>query len=100
MEGRDIGTVIFPDAKVKIFLTASAAERARRRIAQGEVAPDATLESVIKEIEARDLQDSTRAIAPLKAAADSVTVDSSELSFDETVAAIAAIIAEKRTSGE
>ena len=100
MEGRDIGTVIFPDAQVKIFLTASAAERARRRIAQGEVAPGATLESVIKEIEARDLQDSTRAIAPLKAAADSVTVDSSELSFEETVETIAAIIAEKRSSGD
>ena len=100
MEGRDIGTVIFPDAKVKIFLTASAFERARRRMEQGEVAPGATLESVQKEIEARDLQDSTRAIAPLKPAPDSVVVDSSELSLEETVDAIAAVSAEKQSAGD
>ena len=96
MEGRDIGTVIFPDAAVKIFLTASAFERARRRMEQGEVPAGATLEEVQKEIEKRDLQDSTRAVAPLKAADDAVLVDSSELSLDETVDAICAIVAEKR----
>ena len=95
MEGRDIGTVIFPDAKVKIFLTASAAERARRRLVQGECAPGATLEDIQKEIEARDLQDSTRATAPLKAASDAVIVDSSNLTLDETVEAIAEIIRQK-----
>jgi cytidylate kinase len=95
MEGRDIGTVIFPDAKVKIFLTASAVERARRRLVQGECAPGATLEDIQKEIEARDLQDSTRATAPLKAASDAVIVDSSNLTLDETVEAIAEIIRKK-----
>ncbi len=95
MEGRDIGTVIFPDAKVKIFLTASAAERARRRLVQGECAPGATLESIQKEIEARDLQDSTRTTAPLKAADDAVVIDSSNLSLDETVDAIVAVIQQK-----
>ena len=96
MEGRDIGTVIFPDAMVKVFLTASAAERARRRLVQGECAPGATLEEIQKEIEARDLQDSTRATAPLKAADDAVVVDSSALTLEETVDAIAALIDEKR----
>lgn len=95
MEGRDIGTVIFPDAKVKIFLTASAEERARRRLVQGECAPGATLESIQKEIEARDLQDSTRTTAPLKAADDAVVIDSSNLSLDETVEAIVAVIQQK-----
>ena len=97
MEGRDIGTVIFPDAMVKIFLTASAAERARRRMAQGEYSPGDTLESIQKEIEARDLQDSTRATAPLKAADDAVIVDSSDLSFEETVKAVAAVVEKKRS---
>ena len=96
MEGRDIGTVIFPDAKVKIFLTASSLERAKRRIEQGEAPAGATLEEVQKEIEARDLQDSTRAVAPLKEAADSVKVDSSRFSLEETVDAIAAIVEERR----
>ncbi|MBR2374380.1 MAG: (d)CMP kinase [Lentisphaeria bacterium] len=96
MEGRDIGTVIFPDAAVKIFLTASAFERARRRMIQGEVPAGAAIEDVQKEIEARDLQDSTRAVSPLKAAADAVTVDSSGLTLEETVETIAAIVRKKR----
>ena len=96
MEGRDIGTVVFPDAMVKIFLTASAFERARRRMIQGEVPEGATVEMVQKEIEARDLQDSTRAVAPLKAAPDAVVVDSSDLSLEETVEAIVAVVEEKR----
>lgn len=96
MEGRDIGTVIFPDAMVKIFLTASAYERARRRMEQGEIPSGATLEEVQKEIEKRDLQDSTRAVAPLKAAPDAVIVDSSSLSLEETVETIARIVEQKR----
>ena len=91
MEGRDIGTV------VKIFLTASSLVRAERRMAQGEVPPGATLDDVRREIERRDLQDSTRAAAPLKAAPDAVTVDNSDLSLEETVEAIAAIVAAKRS---
>jgi cytidylate kinase len=75
MEGRDIGTVIFPQAKFKFFITASALERARRRFAQsGEVAADATLAKVAAEIEARDHIDSTRETAPLKAAEDAITM--------------------------
>jgi cytidylate kinase len=80
MEGRDIGTVIFPHARYKFFLTASPEERARRRLCQnGEVIDGATLESVAKEIAQRDLQDSTRAVAPLKQAEDAVLIDSTGL---------------------
>ena len=100
MEGRDIGTVVFPDALVKIFLTASSLVRARRRMAQGEVPPGATLDDVRREIERRDLQDSSRAAAPLKAAPDAVTVDDSDLSLEETVEAIAAIVEAKRSREE
>ncbi len=100
MEGRDIGTVVFPDALVKIFLTASSQVRAERRMAQGEVPPGATLDDVRREIERRDLQDSTRAAAPLKAAPDAVTVDNSDLSLEETVETIAAVVEAKRSSQE
>lgn len=84
MEGRDIGTVIFPGARYKFFLTASPEERARRRLCQnGEVIDGATLESVAKEIAERDLQDSTRPIAPLKQAEDAVRVDSTGLDVSQ-----------------
>lgn len=86
MEGRDIGTVIFPNARYKFFLTASPEERARRRLCQnGEVVDGATLESVAKEIAQRDLQDSTRPIAPLKQAADAVPIDSTGLEVPQVV---------------
>jgi len=76
MEGRDIGTVIFPQAKYKFFITASPAERARRRFAQrGEVAADATLAAVAAEIAERDRLDSSRAVAPLAAAEDALLVN-------------------------
>jgi cytidylate kinase len=75
MEGRDIGTVILPDAPFKFFLTASPEERARRRLAQaGEVAPGATVASVAAQIAERDRIDSSRAVAPLRAAADALTI--------------------------
>lgn len=86
MEGRDIGTVIFPDARYKFFLTASPEERARRRLNQsGEICDGATVESVAKEIAKRDLQDSTRAIAPLKQAEDAVKIDSDGLEIQQVV---------------
>ncbi len=86
MEGRDIGTVIFPNARYKFFLSASPQERARRRLCQnGEVVDGATLESVAREIAQRDLQDSTREIAPLKQAADAVAVDSTGLEITQVV---------------
>ncbi|MBR2345799.1 MAG: (d)CMP kinase [Lentisphaeria bacterium] len=90
MEGRDIGTVVFPDAEKKFFVTASPEERARRRMAQSsEVAADATFESILADIIARDERDSKRAIAPLKQAADAVLVDTTGMSIDEVVEYIA-----------
>lgn len=89
MDGRDIGTVVLPRADVKIFLTASAQVRARRRTdelaARGE---QANYEKILKEIEQRDNQDTHRAIAPLRQAKDAVRVDSSELDIDGVVAVI------------
>ena len=86
MEGRDIGTVIFPDAQFKYFLTATPEERARRRLAQaGETFDGATLESVACDIAERDRIDSSREIAPLKPAPDSEIVDTTKMTIDEVV---------------
>lgn len=86
MEGRDIGTVIFPDAEFKFFLTASSGERARRRLAQaGETFDGATLESVARDIAERDRIDSSRAIAPLKPAADAEIIDTTCMTIDEVI---------------
>jgi cytidylate kinase len=87
LEGRDIGTVIFPEADLKFFLSASVNERAKRRLveleASGADAP--SFEEVKAQIIERDLNDSTRAVAPLKKAADAVEVDTSSLTLDEVV---------------
>ena len=92
MEGRDIGTVIFPDAKCKFFVTATPEERARRRMAQsGEIAAGADFEAILAEIKERDERDSTRKIAPLKPADDSVIIDTTGLSIDEVVEKLAEI---------
>ncbi len=86
MEGRDIGTVIFPDAAFKFFLIATPEERARRRLAQaGETFDGATLESVASDIAKRDHIDSNRAIAPLKPAADAEIVDTTQMTIDEVI---------------
>ena len=86
MEGRDIGTVIFPDAKCKFFVTATPEERACRRMAQsGEVAAGADFEAILAEIKERDERDSTRKIAPLKPADDAVIVDTTGLTIDQVV---------------
>lgn len=96
MDGRDIGTVVLPDAQVKVFLTASPEERARRRCAElQEKGTPAEYETVLQEIRQRDEQDMNREIAPLKAAPDAVLLDTSELSFDEVVDRLIAIIREK-----
>ena len=93
MEGRDIGTVIFPQAKFKFFVTASPMERARRRLAQkGEVADGATLESVAADIAKRDEIDSTRAVAPLRPAEDAVTIMTDGISAEEVAELLAAAI--------
>lgn len=87
-EGRDIGTVVFPDAEYKFFLTASPEVRARRRyeelVAQGK-ADALTYESTLEEVKRRDAQDSTRAVAPLKPAQDAQLLDSSEMGIDQVV---------------
>ncbi len=93
MEGRDIGTVVFPRAKHKFFVTASAAARASRRLAQsGETVNGSTLDSVTREIEARDKMDSTRKIAPLKPAADAQVIDTTELTVEQVVNTIESVI--------
>ena len=93
MDGRDIGTVIFPDAEVKIFLTASPEARAKRRydelIAKG---TSVLYEDVLSEMNERDKNDSTREIAPLKPADDAILLDTSKLTFEESVAAVSEII--------
>jgi CMP/dCMP kinase len=97
LEGRDIGTVVFPDARVKVYLTASAEERARRRSLElsekGQAEP---YDKVLAEIRARDDQDMSRAVAPLKPADDAVVVDTSDLSFQEVVARILDLVAAAR----
>ncbi len=86
MEGRDIGTVIFPDAKYKFFLTATPEERAKRRLAQDGEAPDgATVESIAKAIAERDMLDSTRKTAPLKKADDAILIDTSGMSIEQVI---------------
>jgi len=96
MEGRDIGTVVLPNANVKIFLTASPQERARRRKLQLESAgKTVNFDELVREIIERDTRDSTRADSPLVAAADSTTVISDGLSEDEVVARLVAICREK-----
>jgi cytidylate kinase len=89
VDGRDIGTVVFPDADLKIFLTASAAVRAGRRITQRGADPDPMrLEAEAAALAARDHADSTRQTAPLRPAEDAVPLDTSTLTFGEQVARI------------
>lgn len=99
MDGRDIGTVVLPDAEVKIFLTASPETRARRRCLEleGRGTPQ-PYEEVLKEIQERDWSDTHRSVAPLRQAEDAVLLDTTDLSFQESEAALLAIIAE-RTDG-
>ena len=97
MDGRDIGTVVLPNADLKIFLTASAEERARRRFLElqkkGSTEP---FEQVLKEVKERDEQDMNRPVEPLRQAEDAVLVDTTNLGFDEVVEAILAIVEEKQ----
>ena len=93
MDGRDIGTVVLPDAELKIFLTASPEARARRRLAElrGK-GSEVSFEEVLRDMILRDEQDSSRAAAPLKKAEDAVELDSSELNADETFALLCEIV--------
>lgn len=90
VEGRDIGTTVFPQAEVKIFLTASAEERARRRVSQNEARGIGSVdyEEVLADIIRRDQADSTRAVSPLRQAEDAYLLDSSDLTIDQVVEAI------------
>lgn len=89
MDGRDIGTVVLPNAQVKIFLTASAEERAKRRYRElAEKQVDTTLEAVLRDIEARDYQDRHREIAPLRQAEDAELLDTSDFTLEESIAAV------------
>lgn len=97
MDGRDIGTVVLPDADLKIFLTASAEVRAERRFRElQEKGVTTDYDSVLSDIRYRDEQDSTRAAAPLLKADDAVLLDTTELSFDESFAAISQLILQYR----
>jgi cytidylate kinase len=85
-DGRDMGTVVFPQARLKIFLTASPEERAKRRYKQlKEKGIDANLPDLVAELKARDERDSERSAAPLKAADDAILLDTTEMSIDEVV---------------
>jgi cytidylate kinase len=93
MDGRDIGTVVLPHADIKVFLTASASERARRRwLELQQRGSEASYDEVLRDIEYRDKQDSSRAAAPLKPAEDAVLIDNSDLDFAQSVEAVAALI--------
>ena len=96
MDGRDIGTVILPDAPVKIFLTASAETRAARRYLElAGKGQQVTRESVLRDVVERDRQDMSRAVAPLRQAADAVLLDTSEMTLEESIEAVLAIIQKK-----
>ena len=93
MDGRDIGTVVLPEAQVKIFLTASVEARAKRRLAEHEARGEKIdFDELVREIETRDYNDSHRAAAPLKQAEDAVLVDTTDLSFEESVEKIISLI--------
>ena len=97
VEGRDIGTVVFPDAEVKVFLTASAEERARRRVLQNENrgVGSVDFDEVLADIERRDKLDSSRDESPLVAADDAVLIDSTEFTREEVLAQICQLVREK-----
>jgi len=95
-EGRDMGTVVFPEADVKFFLDASSKTRALRRYQELNAESGQSLEKVAKELQQRDTNDSTRSLAPLKPAEDAIRIDSSELSVQEVVELMLSHIDRKR----
>jgi cytidylate kinase len=94
LEGRDIGTIVFPDADVKFFLTADVDERAKRRLAELEAsgADAPSFEELKKQIAERDLGDMSRKVAPLKKAHDAIELDTSDMTLDEVVAKMEAVV--------
>lgn len=96
MEGRDIGTVVFPNAEVKIFLTASASERARRRALQlREQGIEADIEQIAEEIRERDLRDSSRSHAPLKQAPDAMLLETDSKTIEQVIDEVIKVHSEK-----
>lgn len=99
-DGRDMGTVVFTDAPLKVFLTASAEERAQRRYLQLKAkGDDVNLASLLEEIRARDERDTQRAVAPLKPAADAIQLDSTELSIEQVLERILREVADRDLAG-
>ncbi|KIQ00145.1 MULTISPECIES: (d)CMP kinase [Pseudomonas] len=99
-DGRDMGTVVFPEAPLKVFLTASAEERANRRYLQLKAkGDDVNLASLLDEIRARDERDTQRAVAPLKPAADAIQLDSTELSIEQVLERILSEVANRDLAG-
>ena len=97
MEGRDIGTTVFPNADIKIYLDATPEERARRRVLQNkEKGIETSYEEVLENIKDRDKRDSTRKISPLKKAEDAIYIDSSDMTIDEVADKVITLIKEKR----
>ncbi len=100
LDGRDIGTVVCPEAEAKLFVTASAEARAGRRHAEHLAAGEASeLEGVLSDVRARDERDSGRAHAPLKAAPDAVEIDTSGLGVEEAVEAALRVVRERLARG-
>ena len=101
MEGRDIGTVVFPDADVKVYLDASAEERARRRASDpAHTGGEGSVAGVQSALEARDRSDSTRAVAPLSMAADAVLIDTTGLSIEQVVEKVMALVGARLANEE
>jgi CMP/dCMP kinase len=98
LEGRDIGTVVFPDAEAKIFLTASEATRARRRVSDLESrGQKADYDATLRDIRLRDAQDSGRDVAPLRPADDAILVDTTDMGIDIVVGELAALVRTRST---
>lgn len=96
MDGRDIGTVVLPQADVKIFLTASARIRAKRRVLDlQQRGQEADFDTILRDVEQRDLQDRTRTIAPLRQAEDAVLLDTSEMDLEQSLQALLDIVRER-----
>ena len=96
MDGRDIGTVVLPQAQLKVFLTASPQERARRRVAQlAEAGQQADYEAILRDIQQRDYQDSHRETAPLRPAEDAVLLDNSDFTFQQSVERLVGLVRER-----
>lgn len=101
MDGRDIGTVVFPNADLKFFMIATAEERARRRCEElKEKGKPADFETVLKEMQERDLQDSTRALAPLRPAEDSIQIDTTSLTIEQQVEVLYQYVLDKHKESD